>query len=411
MSLEFSDLTGWIETESDQIFSELRSHIQRMYGEIRGVLEELDDSNVKLVNAKFGEKVFKRVAKAGASNRDNLVKNLNVIKDRTVVPEDTDPAKAFKFYTDTRALLTSSLENAMRSQQYVKALFPEAYKDIFASLKRFEELLEELVAPINEKMDELETYSKLPVMIGQMQDAKSGIESKKVHILNLENKRGLLEKDKEAVTLKLKDLEESEELVHANELEARVDALKRQIHDVDSQLSDLFAPLSKALSRMEKQDESGRHTLSSDSRKMVKLLKSKSPQLLDEDINPFLAELRVMIEDGSLGLKQQNVKKTLDQIDRLAGPELLTSMKEQRMSYFSELDTLSVELEGLEVYREKTEIEMLVSEKQGMIDSIGQELDVERKESARLNDVIENLKVQLNSDLNFVFRQDVEVTY
>lgn len=411
VSLKFRELAGWIENESDQMFRELRSHIQRMYGGISEALKELDDSKVQLINAEFGEKVFKRVAKAGASNRDNLVKNLDIIQDRTVVPEDTDPVKALEFYTDTRTLLTTSLENAVRSQQYVKALFPEAYRDILANLKRFEGLLEELVAPINEERDKLEAYDRLSVLIGQIQDTKSGIELKKANVIDLENNCSSLRGDKETAALKLKDLEESEESVHANKLETRVDTLKRQVHAVDSQLSDLFAPLSKALSRMKKQDESGRHTLSSDSRKMVELLKNKPAQSLDEDINPFLAELRVMIEDGSLGLKQQNIKKTIDQIDRLAGSDILASFKENKMSYLSELDTISAELEGLEVYREKTEIEKLVSDKQGLIDSTRQELELERRELARLNDDIDNLTEQLDSDLNFVFRQDVEVTY
>ncbi|MCL7415318.1 MAG: hypothetical protein M8349_04570 [ANME-2 cluster archaeon] len=389
----------------------MRSHTRRMYDEIRGVLEELDGSKVQLINAKFGEKVFKRVAKAGASNRDNLVKNLDIIKDRTVVPDDADPAKAFEFYTNTKSILNTCLENAIRSQQYVKALFPEAYKDILVNLKRFEGLLEELVAPINEERDNLEVCSRLSTLITQIQDTNSGIKLKKAHILDLENKYDSLKRDKEVAALSLEDLEESEESVYANELETRVDALNQQVQAVDKQLSDLFAPLSKALSRMEKQDESGRHTLSSDSRKMLKRLKNKPAKALEDDIKPFLAELRVMIEDGSLGLKQQNIKKTLDQIDRLVGSDLLMSMKEQRISYSSELDILSSELEGLEVHREKTGIEHLVSDTQGMIDSTGQELDVVRREMSRLNDDIENLKEQLNSELNFVFRQDVDVTY
>lgn len=411
VSLEFSELHGRIGNESDQMFRELRSHIRHVYGDIRDALEDLDNSKVRLVNAEFGEKVYKRIAKAGASNRDNLVKNLNVIKERTIIPDDIDPAKAYEFYTDTRALLNTSLENAIRSQQYVKALFPEPYRDILANLKRFEGLLEELVAPINEERDKLEAHGRLHTLIRQIQDTDSEIKVKKAHIIDLENRCISLRHDKEAAALTLRETEESDESAHANELEARVDALKRQVLAIDSQVSDLFAPLSKALARMEKQDESGRHTLSSDSRKMLKLLKNEPAQALNEDIDPFLAELKVMIEDGSLGLKQQNIKKTLDQIDRLTRSDILGSVKEQKVLYFSELDALSSELEGLKVYREKNHIEKVVCDMQGMIDLTGQELETERRELVRLNDDIETLKVQLNSDLNIVFRQDVEVLY
>ncbi|MCK4938482.1 MAG: hypothetical protein KAR85_07750 [Methanosarcinales archaeon] len=411
VSLKFSELAGWIENESDQMFRELRSHIQRMYEGISEAIEELDNSKIQLINADFGEKVFKRLAKAGASNRDNLVKNLDIIKDRTVVPEDTDPAKALEFYTDTRALLNTSLENAIRSQQYVKALFPEQYKDIFANLKRFEGLLEELVAPINEERDKLEAYSKLPALIGQIQNTKSRIKLKKSCVFDLESECRSLREEREVVVSNLKDLEESEESVHANELETRVDALNRQVQSVDSQLSDMFAPLSKSLSRMEKQDESGRHTMSSQSRKVLKILNGDPVRVLGTDITPFLTEMKVRVEDGSLGLKQQKMNKTLEQIDRLVGTDVLLKLKSQREEYFSKLTGVQGELEELTVYKEKTQIEDKMSECRNMMDSTGQKLNAEKKDLARLKNEVEELKSGLDSDLSEIFGKDIEVVY
>ena len=74
-SVELNELPGWIETGSSQIFSELRSHIRQKYDEINKILEDIGESRDQLIGAKFGEKVFVKMAKAGASNRDNVVKN------------------------------------------------------------------------------------------------------------------------------------------------------------------------------------------------------------------------------------------------------------------------------------------------------------------------------------------------
>jgi len=411
VSLKFSELSGWIENESDQMFRKLKSHIQRTYGGIREALEELDNSKVQLIDAEFGEKVFKRVAKAGASNRDNLVKNLDIIKDRTVVPEDTDPAKALEFYTDTRALLTTSLENAARSQQYVKALFPEAYRDILAGLKHLDVLLNELVAPINEMKVELEAYERMPGDMELITQTQQQIQEKQKNINDLTGKYETLKAELGSEESKLEEIESGVEFTRARELEEQARTIEGQVSGIDSNLAGLFAPLFKALSRMEKQDESRRHIMSAESRKVLKILNGEPVRALGTDITPFLTEMKVRVEDGSLGLKPQKTNKILEQIDRLVGTDVLLRLKSQREEYSSKLAGVQGELEGLSVYREKTQIEDRISECRNMMNSTGQKLDAEKKDLARLEKEVEELKSGLDSDLSDIFGKDVEVIY
>jgi predicted nucleic acid-binding Zn-ribbon protein len=411
LTLKFNELAVWLEKEGESTFAGLGAHIGHKYNEISTALEDLSEAKERLVNASFGEKVYKRLAKAGASNRDNLVKNLDIIIEKIAIPEDADPSEAYQFNLDAKSVLKTCLENAVRSQQYVKALFPEEYKDIWGGLKHLDVLLDELVAPINEVKDELEAYDKLPRDIEQIRQMQQQIPAGQKNINELTGKYETLKVELGSEEARLEEVEAGDEFTHARELEGQARTLKGQVSEVDSNLAGLFAPLSKALSRMEKQDGSARHIMSADSRKVLKILKDEPVSALDIDLTGFLVEMKTRVEDGSLGLKQQKMNKTLEQIDRLVGTDVLSRLKSQREEYSSELAGVRGELEGLTVYREKTQVEDRISECRNVMDSTGQKLDAEKKEVARLKKEVEELKSGLDSDLSDIFGKDIEVRY
>jgi hypothetical protein len=410
-SVEFNELPDWIETESSQIFSELRSHIRQKYDEINKILEDIGESRDQLIDAKFGEKVFVKMAKAGASNRDNVVKNLNIIIERISVPEDTDHAVASEFYTNAKSILSNSLENAIRSQQYVKLLFPEEYKGVLFDLKHLDAVLDELNLPIKDIKDKLEAYERLPGEIEMINQTRQQIEYKNNRIPELEKKHESLKNDLPGLESKLKELEKSNEFIKAQELEKQVITCEEQILGIDSNIRELFAPLSKALSRVEKQDKSGRHKLSSENRNILNLLIGDPVSVLKIDIAPFLTDLKTRVEDGSLGLKQQKMNKTLEQIDRLRGTDILPSLKARRESVVFELAGVQGELDSLSVYQEKTRIEGLISGSTDMVGSVIQKLESERKDLDNLKADVEELKADLDSNLNIIFKKDFEIAY
>jgi len=411
LTFKFNELPAWLEKEGKSTFAGLGAHIGHKYSEISTALEDLSEAKERLMDASFGEKVYKRLAKAGASNRDNLVKNLDIIIEKTAIPEDADPSEAYQFQLDAKSVLNNCLENAIKSQQYVKALFPEEYKDIWGGLKHLDILLDELVAPINAVKDELEAYDKLPRDIELIRQMQMQIPAGQKNINELTGKYETLKVELGSGEAKLEEIEAGDEFTRARELEEQVRTLKGQISGIDSNLAGLFAPLSKALSRMEKQDGSARHIMSADSRKILKILKDEPVSALDVDLSGFLVEIKTRVEDGSLGLKQQKMNKTLEQINRLVGTDVMLRLKGQREEYSSELTGVRGELEGLTVYREKTQVEDRISECRNLVDSTGQKLGAEKREVARLKEEVEELKSGLDSDLSEIFGKDIEVVY
>jgi len=95
----------------------------------------------------------------------------------------------------------------------------------------------------------------------------------------------------------------------------------------------------------------------------------------------------------------------------MVGTDVLLRLKSQREEYSSELAGVQGELEGLTVYREKTQVEDRISECRNVMDSTGQKLDAEKREVARQKKEVEELKLRLNSDLSEIFGKNIEVGY
>lgn len=411
ISIKIDDLSVWIETESQKQFSVLRSDIKQKYDEISATLENLSTSRDQLKDAKFGEKTYKRLAKAGTSNRDNLIKNINVLIEKTIIPEDIDPSKAVEFYIDMKSTLKTCLDNTTRSQEYVKLIFPEGYKVVVIDLKRLDTLLDELMYFIDGVKDELDVYTKLPGDIEIINQSQHQIKEMTDNIPQLEAKYESLKKNLHTGEDRLAEMERSEEIIKANELEKQIKTLNDRISGINSNVKELFAPLSKALLRMQKQHESGRHTLSSINSNHLRTLIEDPALILGNDINSFLNEIQKSVEDGTLGLKQQKANKTTEQIDRLTGSDILLSMYRDRESDSAKLTGLLEERNRLTVYKERTRLEKKLSDYRSSINSIEQSLDIERKDLDSLIEKVEQLKTKLNSDLSFVFNKDIKIVY
>ena len=415
ISLELCELPEWMEVRLEKTFSRLHHHIRQKYEEIGVALGDLGVSKEHLNDVNTVDEAYKQIAKAGLSNKDNVVKNIGIIIDRTIIPQDATAtatiAAANEFHTSTKSGLKTLIENTMRSQQYAKALFPEEYRGVMDNLSHLEALLDELVAPINEVQDKLDAYDRLKESVETISQYQQQIIENENLIPGLETKCDSLENKLRDLESKLEDIVKSDEFTKAHELEKQVKAVENSLSDIDSNVKSMFAPLSKALSRMEKQDASGRHKMSPKSKEILLAIRDDPVSILGTGINGFLDEIRGRIEDGTLGLKQQKMNNTIKQLDKLGDSDILSSLGGKRESYLSELEGVKGELNRLTVYEEKINSEKEISDCSSRIDSVKNDLETERTDQADLSEKIEGSMAELNSDLKFVFGTDVEVIH
>lgn len=407
ITLGLDELSEWVESESSELFSELKPYIKQKYDEISANLDSLRKNKENLENVEIKNQ---GVPRAVQSNKENFVKNLNIILDKIAVPHDIDPSTAYQFCSDAMSTLNTCVDNSLKSQQYIKPLFPEIFKNLSYDLSELNTSLSELMDSINKVKDKLDVYENLPDKTEKANHLQQQMEDKKKNILELEDKYESTNTNLSDAKTRLETLKESDNYLKAEELESKIQNLNDGISNIDSELKDLFAPLSKAISRMEKQDKSDRYTLSSVSREIVEKINNNEPHLLAENrVISFLTDMKKRVEDGSLGLKQRKMNNTLEQINYLLESDAFSSLVKKRSSYSSQMEELEEKLNELTVYKEKSQLEKQISGYQSTLESIQNEIDSERKHIEELGQRKDKLVEELQSDLNYVFDKDIEI--
>lgn len=407
ITLGLDELPEWIESESSKSFSDLKPYIKQKYDEIDTSLDNLRKDKENLENAEIKNQ---GVPRAVQSNKENFVKNLNIILDKIVIPHDTDPSAAYQFCSDAMSTLNTCVNNSIKSQQYIKPLFPELFKNLSNDLSEINTSFSELRDRISKVKDKLDVYENLPDKVNEVNQLEQRGEEKNRNIQELEDKYESIKTNLSDAKSRLEDLKASENYLKAEELEGKIQNLNNERSNIDSELKDLFAPLSKAMSRMEKQDKSDRYTLSPESREIVEKINNNEVHLLAENrVTSFLTDMKKRVEDGSLGLKQRKMNNILEQINYLLESGAFSSLVQKRSSYLSQVEELEEKLNELTVYKEKSQLEKQISSYQSTLKSIQNELDSERKHLEELGQRKDKLVEELQSDLNYVFDKDVEI--
>jgi predicted nucleic acid-binding Zn-ribbon protein len=173
----------------------------------------------------------------------------------------------------------------------------------------------------------------------------------------------------------------------------------------------MFTPLSKALSRMKKQDENGIHTLSPQVRNILGIVMKDPVSALDYTLDPLYDELILRLQSDSLGLKDKKKNKTLEQLHSIKNSFSLKSLYENKKKYDNRLEQLRDQLDWMDVYHQKTSMEKDISKKQEAFVSTQDKLEDETKFLKSLEEKLENTKSELSSHVNDAFEEDIEILF
>lgn len=405
------ELAVIVRDESKKQEEELRPVVKDKFEGIKQALRDLEQLKKELLAAEPIEGASKRGEKLGDSNRDNVANNLKLIDDKLKVPGDTSPVTASEFYTDSKSTLKTVLDNTRKSLMYIKALYPREHQKINQGLADLEDALDELYSSTmkgNERIGELQKISTEAKTVSR---TGKEIEDSTKKVVELDSKYESA-KDKLSVDdSRLTELENSSEFERAKQLETEIQLLDTKIADLGSDARRLFTPLSKAISRMEKQDENERCVLSPENREILRAIKEEPASAIEHDLNPFLSQLKSRVESGELGLKDQMCDKTLKQIQVLDDKKIISSLVEQRKKHLSDKEKLEMELNGLSIYQQKEEIEKEIEKHHILVRSANHDIDLERRQLEGLKEEMGRVKSVLLSDVRHVFGKEAMIEY
>ncbi|ETA68261.1 hypothetical protein MettiDRAFT_1717 [Methanolobus tindarius DSM 2278] len=408
---EFRELAAIVTEESEKQTEELKPVVGERYRSIRASLSELEKLKEDLLSAEPIENVSKRGEKLGDSNRDNVVNNLNLIHDKLKVPEDTSPITASEFFKESKSLLKTVLDNTSRSLMYIKALYPREHQKINQGLAELEDSLDELYSAITQGIKRVESLEQIASEIENIKKIEEEMDNSAKKIQEMHSRYDASKEKVVKAESRLAELVNSEEFEKAKQLKSEIKTVELEITDIEAEAKRLFTPLSKALSRMEKQDNNEKCVLSPDNRAMLKSIKEEPANAIEKNIDPFLSELTNRIESGELGLKEQMCEKALKQIEVLSDRSVISSLVEHRKEHLEEKDELLEELNSLSIYQEKEDIEKVMEKYNQTIKDVNDDIDSESKHVFNLKEEIEIKKSDLLSNIREIFGEETEIKY
>jgi len=357
------------------------------------------------------ESADKKMGKIADSNRDVIVSNLEILDEKITVPNDNSVEGAYAFYNESVSHLDTFLDNTRKSMLYAKSLYPTEYGKINEDLANLNHALSDLFSTIEQPRYKLGMISNIFEDIEYIHNLESEIMNCRDKIQGLENKYSSLDENIQGAKSDLEKLIEGSEYPRAEAINSEIDDVRQQLLNVEADIKRMFTPLSKALSRMKKQDENGIHTLSPQMRNILDIAVKDSVLALDYDLDPLYDELILRLQSDSLGLKDKKKDKTLEQVHSIKNSSALKSLYESKMEYDNRLKQLRDQLDQMDVYRQKTSMEKDISKKQEALVSTQDKLEDETKRLESLEEQLENAKLKLDSHVNDAFEENIEIHF
>lgn len=358
-TIAFDEIDVWLDMASGALFPSLSSTAGRLYGGVGEMRNKIKQNISELQDAEPAEHIPAPITKSGLTTRDKMVKHLNSMIEKISIPTQTDYKTVLSFYRTTTSSMEFTLTMSRRNIYCIKSLFPDEVGNILSNLDRLKILLNQLVAPIVEKESQIMNLEKVPEIMRSIKDIKSTIEGEKGMVNDREGVALALERRIEADEKKMRILEEGREWMQFKELKSELSSLEEELNMFEADLTGLFSPIDKALKLLKKQDETGRHTLAIEERRVLSSMLSSPIHALDEDVGDFLHTLRDIIEGDVLPLKGRRRDKTLKWIDHLLNAEIF-STREKRDLLQSNIGKTKDLLSGLTISKDRRDIERTI---------------------------------------------------
>ena len=355
-TVAFNEIDAWLELVSKSLFRGLGTNADQLYKEISDTRDRLKQDTTELQDAEPKADMPDTIAKIGLPNRDKLVKNLYSLTEKISIPTRTDYKTVLAFYGATHSNIKSALGKSSKTIYYVRSLFPDEVKEVESDLKRLRTALNLLVTPIKGKESKITNLERVPTIVQDIKDLKSGIAKEKENVREQEEESSTLEMRIGTEEKRLRVIEDSEDWRRFKEFETELATLKEELTAVELEISNLFAPINKELKLLKKQDETGRFTLTPEERKAISAILSTPIQALGEDINEYLRSIRKLIEGEGSILKDRKREKALKWIDHLLSAGL-SAIKDKRERLQSKIEEAGGTLSDMTILTDRAKVE------------------------------------------------------
>jgi hypothetical protein len=334
LTLALSHVKDWLEDRSHE--PEFEERVRSLYDAIERVAKNLEGDLLALERAEPKEDVPPRLLKAGSAAREKVTRQMAVLSDRLTPPLRADTRSAEEYHSVMLKHLQNTVQKFGRAQRYTAALFPREVEMINSDLGAISRHLSDLGDEVRERKERLEKFLEAADLASQVCERRDQIEALKDEISGDEDLLATL-RDRERGHQK-----EIESWTRSDEGKRNLDERKaqekklRERDQIEMSMADLVSPLTKAISRIVKQDDSDRIVLQH--RGIFEQLSSSPAKALEGDVSGALLELKSKVD--LLGLRDKKRARIIEQIDHLLEDRPLEVLKARHLRLQDEIEEL-----------------------------------------------------------------------
>ena len=409
-TLTFAELDAGLEQVSGSLFRELSENAAHSYAEIAAVLEQLKDRIEQLQTAESSEQVPDRIAKIGLLYRDKMAKHLATIAEKLVIPNQSDYQTVLSFYKEATSNLEFPFGKSQRNVFCVRSLFPGEIKELIAELNQLRSALNQLVAPLKGKEQLIRDWELLPVLVRALTELQAARAKEGESIRARAETASMLRRESEEKANCLRMLEASDDWTRYKAREAELAAVEAEYTEFETNVRNLFVPLTKPLELLQKQDETGRHLLSPETRKAVTALLASPLESLGDELPDRLRAIQRTIAEDPVVLKDRKREQALNWLEKLFQADL-AALKETQQRLLTKRAAIKAALSDVPVLAEKEQLEHAHGTMQTQFRHLEEEIERSRNRLVILTAEQRLKQQELRAALGRITGKQIEVIF
>jgi len=337
------EFPSWLNTGFEKLSQEISENSALVLKELEASLLEISENKLQLSEAKVVGDFDVRVVKRAKSNRENMIRQVEILVDKIKIPESKELKNLSEFHEKAAQQLNSCVENMARSLRYTGGVFPRETKELTDSLGKFGIILQKLQECFRVHAEEIDAYRTASETFELIRELSASKKHEEREIQQQKEKIRVFKAELKELQSASEAFEQSAEGQRYKKLKAELLEAETQSKKAKSNLSALLLPLSNNLERLKKLHESGRYTLKPEIRAELEAC-LKEPETLNFS---FFEELKILFEDPALDLKAQKKEKALNQVEFAA--QDFESRKKEYLKAFQILEKNKAELANLDL--------------------------------------------------------------
>lgn len=387
-SIRFSELKQWLDNNNVEL-----QKVKEKFKELESVKAEVSEKLIVLGNVDVSKaKAEDKVKNFVQGNLPAYINAINFFLKRIVIPEETDYVSLEIFCDSFEKEFEDLNKRTFRNFQIIRELVGKELEEVVKSVKK----LELLVKEVKKGSTKIKNVAKVKEKADFIEDSMKNEERNKLRRDELRKAKEDLVNSCEKIKKEVKSLKCSKKAKDLERLEAEEKKISDNIKELEAGVTNLFSPLQKALKK---------YNNLCFIKKVNSYIENPVEALLNDsklEILKFLKDVKKMVEEDKIDLKEDKKKKTVESLGKL-DESFIKKFVENHASLKEELSSIKDDINSNTVLKEIEDLEKELNIRSFRIENTEREIN-------KIKDVDVMAEVnELEKRLNEIFGYKIKV--